>query len=441
MRRSTLAWSLALLTLTSGCATTTSDPAASAAADTASPETSAAPPGYGEGIAERAASLPDAVRPWLPLAREIAAETVIVDTHVDVPYRVERGYVDVTEATEGGDFDYPRAVAGGLDAPFMSIYIPAEVDAADQGAELADRLIESVEAIVERAPERFALARSPGDVVANWRAGRISLPMGMENCGPIRSEEAVFEWHARGIRYCSLAHSRSNRLSDSSYDINEQWGGLSPLGASLIPVLNDAGIMIDVSHLSDDATWQALEASAVPVIASHSSAEHFIPGFRRNLSDELLRAVGAQGGVVMVNFGSTFVSQASRRSQEQGRLAFQQYLREEGVEPDSEEARAWREAYDRENPFRRATLGEVLDHFDHIAGIAGIDHVGIGSDYDGVGDTLPIGLMDAASYPHLIAGLLSRGYTRAEIEGVLSGNLLRVWRAAEAHAAGVRGAR
>ena len=138
----------------------------------------------------------------------------------------------------------------------------------------------------------------------------------------------------------------------------------------------------------------------------------------------------------MVNIGSTFISIESRRSQEGTRLAFQEYLRESGNAPDSDEAVAWREAYAAEHPFRRATLEEVLDHFDHIAGLAGIGAVGIGTDYDGVGDSLPVNLMDVASYPHLIAGLLSRGYSEAEIRGVLSGNLFRVWRAADAYARG-----
>lgn len=417
MRRSTPAWALGLFLLGAGCA-------------------AAHPDGYGQGLPERAEVLTPEIRAWLPQARRIAAEALIIDTHIDVPWRLEKEAVDVTRATADGDFDHPRAVAGGLDAPFMSIYIPAEVDAAGRGDELAERLIDRIENIVREAPDRFALARSPADVVRNWRAGRISLPLGMENCGPIGSVEEVAHYAERGIRYCSLAHSRSNDLADSSYDIDEQWDGLSPLGRELVPALNDAGIMLDLSHLSDPAARQVLEASAVPVIASHSSARHFIPGFRRNLDDEMIRAIGEQGGVIMVNFGSTFISQASRRHQEQGRMALQQYLNESGEAADSEAAEQWQAEWRREHPFRRATVDEVLDHFDHIAGLVGIEHVGIGSDYDGVGDTLPEGLMDVASYPHLIAGLLSRGYTDAEIRLVLGGNLLRVWRSAEAWARG-----
>lgn len=437
MRRATVAWTLTVLILGTGCAAATPVAETPPPAAPVAGESDAHPDGYGEGLADRVDTLPPAIAAHLPEARRIAATSIVIDTHIDVPFRLERGWVDVSEATEDGDFDYPRAVAGGLDAPFMSIYIPAEVDAADEGGELAERLIASVERLVEEDPDKFGLARSPAEVVENWRNGRISLPMGMENAGPIRDPAEVAHWHARGIRYASLAHSRSNALSDSSYDINEQWDGLSPLGREIVPALNRAGIMIDLSHVSDAAAYQILELTAVPVIASHSSARHFIPGFRRNPDDALIRAIAENGGVIQVNFGSTFISQASRRSGEVARMAFQAYLEESGVAFDSEEATAWREAYAAEHPFRRATLDEVLDHFDHIAGIAGIEHVGIGSDYDGVGDTLPVGLMDVAAYPHLVAGLLSRGYTEPEIRGILGGNLLRVWRSVEAYARGV----
>lgn len=431
MRRRTLACSLGLLTLLGGCA--------APAPDSGSDSASVHPSGYGAGLPERVAELPPGVRPFLPQARRIAAQSLVIDTHIDVPYRVERGFADVTSATPDGDFDWPRAVAGGLDAPFMSIYIPADVDAADQGEALALRLIGIVEDIVARAPDRFALANAPEDVVANWRAGRISLPMGMENCGPIRDPADAKTWAARGIRYCTLAHSRSNALADSSYDPDERWQGLSPLGERMVPALNDAGIMIDVSHLSDAAALEAMTLSSVPVIASHSAARHFVPGFARNLDDDLIRAIGAAGGVVQINFGSTFISAASRASAAAGREAFQDWLQRSGVEPESEQAAAWRARWQADHPLRRATLAEVLDQFDYVAGLAGIDHVGIGTDYDGVGDSLPDNLRDVASYPHLIAGLLSRGWSEEEIRKVLGGNLLRVWRLADAHARGVAG--
>jgi membrane dipeptidase len=227
-------------------------------------------------------------------AQKLAQETIIVDGHIDVPYRVHRNWVDVTKATEGGDFDYPRAVAGGLNAPFMSIYIPAtnEGEGKDYGVQLAHTLIDSVEAIASRAPDKFAVAYSTKDVEEQYNKGLISLPMGMENGSPIAgSFDNLKTFYDRGIRYITLAHSLSNHISDSSYDIRRQWKGLSDFGKSLVPEMNRLGIMIDISHVSDDAFYQVLELTKAPVIASHSSLRKFTPGFERNMDDDMIKAL------------------------------------------------------------------------------------------------------------------------------------------------------
>ncbi len=377
------------------------------------------------------------IMPEITAAREIALRYPIVDTHIDVPYWLERNDLDVGEDVgTAGEFDHPKAVAGGLDGAFMSIYIPASVDAAGQGWPLALKLITGVEGIVRRHPDKFALATDPEDVLKNKAKGLVSLPMGMENGGPLSENLDLYlaEIHRRGVRYVGPAHSRSNAFADSSYDINEQWQGLSPAGRELIRKLNDFGIMIDVSHLSDKAFYQVLAITAVPVIASHSSARHFIPGFHRNLDDDAIRALARNGGVVQINFGSTFISAASRKSSEEARFAFQKYLQETGVARDSEEALAWRADYDEREPFRFAELGEVLDHFDHVVKLVGVEHVGIGSDFNGVGDTLPTDLKDVSQFPNLVQGLLQRGYSERDIAKMLGGNLLRVWSAVRDHA-------
>ena len=168
-------------------------------------------------------------------AIKIAQETIIVDGHIDVPYRVKEKWVDVTKATQDGDFDYPRAVAGGLNAPFMSIYVPASLDNSPESTQLAHELIDSVEAIVARAPDKFAIAKSPSDVKAQFEKGLISLPMGMENGSPIQGDLAnLTAFYERGIRYITLAHSQANHISDSSYDLRRKWKGLSPFGKTLV---------------------------------------------------------------------------------------------------------------------------------------------------------------------------------------------------------------
>ncbi|NIL93269.1 MAG: membrane dipeptidase [Woeseiaceae bacterium] len=369
-------------------------------------------------------------------ARRIAKSSIIVDTHIDVPMRVHETGEDVTIATESGDFDHPRAVAGGLNAPFMSIYTGAHLEAAGRSREVAEELIDIVDNIVAKAPDKFAIARSPADVRRHFDEGIMSLALGMENGSPLEGDLAALKYFFdRGIRYITLAHSLSNHLSDSSYDANRQWGGLSDFGIEVVREMNRFGIMIDVSHLSDDAFWQVLKVSSAPVIASHSSARSFTPGWERNIDDEMIRALAENGGVVQVNFGSGFISPEAREYDNKRIPKAREYMARNPEVTMSEMLRDWNRAYIAENgPYPYATLDDVLDHFDHIVSLAGIDHVGIGSDYDGVGDTLPVGVKDVSSYPNLIAGLLRRGYSEADIKKILGENLLRVWEAVEARA-------
>ena len=368
-------------------------------------------------------------------ALEIGRDAVIVDTHIDVPIRVEMSGEDVTQATVAGNFDYPRARAGGLDVPFMSIFIPASVDEAGGGRALADKLIDQVAGMVERAPNAFALATCVADVRHNVAAGLISLPMGMENGGPMASgDDAPQHFFERGIRYVTLAHAKSNAFSDSSYDHDERWQGLSAKGKTLVGRLNDLGIMVDVSHISDRAFWQVLSLSSAPVIASHSAARFFVPGFQRNMSDDMIKALAEHGGVIQVNFGSSFLTATARSWAEAFDAEAKRFQADQHVTPFSDESKAFAKAYATDHPFPYASVADVLDHIDHIVKIIGVEHVGIGSDFDGVGDTLPIALKDVSMYPNLIAGLLQRGYTTRQIRLILGENLLHIWAQVEVEA-------
>jgi membrane dipeptidase len=367
---------------------------------------------------------------------ELARSLLLVDTHIDVPYRLHKGFVDVSVATDAGDFDYPRAVAGGLNALFMSIYIPAEVDSAGQASAFAEGLIDSVESLAADAPEKFAIATCTADITAIRESGRIAMPMGMENGAPIEgSFENLAHFAERGIRYVTLAHSKSNHISDSSYDLNERWQGLYEFGKALIPEMNRRGVMVDVSHISDKAFRQVLALTATPVIASHSSLRHFTPGFQRNMDDEMVAALGANGGVIQINFGSSFLTAAAREYSNASQQAFLRFRAEEHGNDDPAVLQAFAEQYRQDNPYPYATVDDVLDHIDRAVELAGIDHVGLGSDYDGVGDSLPRGLEDVSKYPNLINGMLARGYSEADITKVLGGNLMRVWSEVEAFAA------
>jgi len=367
-------------------------------------------------------------------AMRLAQDSIIIDTHIDVPYRLYDAWEDVSVATDGGDFDYPRAVAGGLNAPFMSIYTPAGLEAEGRSKDVADELIDLVNRIVDESSGKFAIALSPADVEAHFEAGQISLPLGMENGSPIEGDLANLQYfHDRGIRYVTLAHGLSNHLSDSSYDDNKQHGGLSDFGIEVVREMNRLGIIVDISHVSDEAFWNVMEVTTAPAIASHSSARHFTPGWERNIADDMIIRLAENGGLVMINYGSAFITQKAQDYNQARRAAVAAYMEANNLEEDAEELVAFRQAWIEENgTYPYATLDETLDHFDHVVELVGVDYVGIGSDYDGVGDSLPIGLKDVSSYPNLVEGLIGRGYSDEDIVKILGGNMMRVWREVEA---------
>jgi len=368
-------------------------------------------------------------------AQQIAQKYVLIDTHIDVPYRLNKTWDDVTTATTGGDFDYPRAKQGGLNLPFMSIYTPPKLEKEGGGFLLANKLIDSVEAIAARAPDKFMLVRSVADVKLAMKNNLIGLAMGMENGSPIEHKlENVSFFADRGIRYITLAHGLSNHLSDSSYDEERKWNGLSPFGKEVVAEMNRLGIMIDVSHLSDEAFYQVLEVSKVPVIASHSSCRHFTPGFERNMSDEMIKALANKGGIIQVNFGSGFLTQKARNWWDTRVKLRTAFLDKNNLKSNSKEAKQFSNDYLQDNPYPFANMADVMAHFEHIIGLVGPEHVGIGSDFDGVGDSLPIGIKDVAGYPALIEALLKSNYSVNNIRSIMGENLLRVWQQAEDYA-------
>lgn len=372
-------------------------------------------------------------------AQRLAQDAIIVDTHIDAPSELLSHWDDLGKATPGKEFDYPRARQGGLDVAFMSIYTSAEQDEAGKARQAAHTQIDAVEALAARNPDKFALLRSPGDVDRLRADGHVLLALGMENGAPIGDDlSQLAAFHARGVRYITLTHGANNRISDSSYAIEKKWNGLSPFGEQVVAEMNRLGIIVDVSHLSDDAVRDVLRLTDVPVIASHSGLRHFTPGFERNLSDELALAVAAEGGVVHLVFGSAFIDPGMAADLQAYFTAAADFARANaeavaaGRPARSEEDfdKAWKAAH----PVPTTHIGAVLDQIDHAVKLVGVDHVGIGSDFDGVSGNLPVELRSVADYPNLVAGLQARGYADADIRKILGGNLLRVWRAVEAAA-------
>jgi membrane dipeptidase len=376
-------------------------------------------------------------------AQLLAQRLVIVDGHIDLPYRLEKGRnqageisEDVTQRTEEGDFDWVRAKAGGLDAPFMSIYVPAHHQTDGGAKALADKLIDSVEAIASAAPDKFVVAKRVADVTSAFIHRKVALPLGIENGAALEGKlENVKHFHGRGVRYITLTHSKDNDICDSSYDDSRTHGGLSAFGKEVVAEMNRLGIMIDVSHISDDAFWQVMEETKVPVIASHSSCRHFTPGFERNMSDEMIERLASVGGVIMINYGSTFLTAEARAWSDEFKKARTAFSAERKVEGwDHPEMKAFIEQYKTEHPLPRASVTDVADHIQHVIELVGVDHVGLGSDFDGVGDSLPSGLEDASKLPNLLAELLRRGVSEKDIAKICGINVLRVWAKVEKHA-------
>jgi membrane dipeptidase len=361
-------------------------------------------------------------------AQKLAQHYIIVDTHIDVPYRLKMKFEDISKLTPDGNFDYVRAKQGGLNAPFMSIYIPAEYEKTGGGKQLADTLIDMVVKFSKDWPKQFALATSVQDVTTQFKRGVISLCMGMENGTPIEHDlKNVQYFYDRGIRYITLAHALSNHISDSSYDTTHVWRGLSFFGRRLVTEMNRVGIMVDVSHISDDAFYEVMNITRTPVIASHSSCRFFTPGFERNMSDDMIKLLAKNGGVVQINFGSSFLrGDYQKLEAEQGKEVMA-YLREHHLKFGDPDAETYLKRYRKDHPVTFADVTDVADHIDHVVKLVGVDYVGIGSDFDGVGDSLPTGLKDVSMYPNLIYELLKRGYTDKDIQKICGGNLLRVW--------------
>lgn len=362
-------------------------------------------------------------------ANELAHQFIITDGHIDLPYRLKEDNFTIEEdkeillKTEKGDFDYERAKKGGLNAPFMSIYIPSSYQETGGAKELADSLINLVNDIAAAFPDKFAVATSPEQVTEQFKSGKISLPLGMENGAPVGDDLSnVAYFYNRGIRYITLTHAKDNLICDSSYDTTRTWNGLSPFGRDVVKEMNNVGIMVDVSHISDSAFYQVMKITSAPVIASHSSCRHFTPGFERNMSDDMIKVLGENGGVIQINFGSTFIDQRSRDVREH----ISQYLEQNNLSYEDSTAQAYIGEYYKKNPVY-SSVERVADHIDHVVKIAGIDHVGLGSDFDGVGDTLPEGLKDVSQYPNLIFELLRRGYSEEDIEKICYKNVFRVW--------------
>lgn len=359
-------------------------------------------------------------------ANEIAQKYMIVDTHQDVPYRLIKKMEDISQRTKEGEFDYPRARQGGLDVVFMAVYVPPEYEDKGGAKAFAEKIIGLTEGFAQTWPDKFVMAGSVADVKEQFGENKISIVMGMENGSPIEGNlDNLKHFYNRGIRYITLVHSKCNHICDSSFDEQRKWNGLSPFGTEVVSAMNRLGMLIDVSHVSDKTFYQIIEFSKAPVAATHSSCRYFTPGWERNMDDEMIKLLAEKGGVIQINFGSMFVSEKVNREYKLRRKNVLKYIEANNLQGEAKDE--YFKKYAKENPYSDADISDVVANIDHVVKLVGIEHVGLGSDFDGVGGELPVGLKDVSCYPNLIYELLKKGYTEADIKKICSENFLRVW--------------
>ena len=367
-------------------------------------------------------------------ANELAHKFIICDGHIDLPwqlskhFKAEKKYLSAVISNDKGDFDYVRAKKGGLSAAFMAIFIAStfQEDLSAAKAE-ADSLIDMVNEIIEAYPDKFAKGNSPMMIEENFRKGLISLPMGLENGAPLMVLSDVQYFFDRGIRYVTLTHAKDNHICDSSYDTAETWNGLSLYGKEVIKEMNKVGMIIDVSHVSDKTFYQVMERSRAPVLATHSSCRAFTLNWERNMDDDMIIMLARKGGVIQINFGSDFLDGEISKTRAANRKELDQRLSDAKLKAEDPLAQPLIAEFKKEFPDVYSDVSRVADHIDHVRKIAGIDCIGIGSDFDGLGDSLPVGLKDVSEYPNLIRELLKRGFSEGDIEKICYKNVWRVW--------------
>ncbi len=372
-------------------------------------------------------------------ALKLHRSAIVVDTHNDITTMMEDEDYDIGQPSAGKyHTDLARMKEGGLTAEFFSIYVDKKY--AEQGGS-ARRALDQIDWVyraIERYPQQMMLATSVADIRRAKKSGKVASLMGIEGGHAIENSLfALRDFYRLGVRYMTLTHNNTNDWADSSRDAPKH-NGLTDFGREVVREMNRIGMLVDVSHVSDKTMSDVLDVSTAPLIASHSSARVF-SNHPRNIPDDLLRRIGEKGGVVMVNFYPAFLSQeyydADRARDE--RLKTQRDALRAQYKDDQARQDAELKKLNDANPIPKVPLSLLIDHIDHIAKVAGIDHVGIGSDFDGVPD-LPTGIEDISKLPNITYELLRRGYSEQDVRKVLGENLLRVFGEVEHVARGTR---
>ena len=369
-------------------------------------------------------------------AARLHREAIVVDLHIDTPQRMLDFGVDLARRDTKGHVDLPRMREGGLDAAFFAIYVDMDRYPGDAATRRALRLIDSVYAQVERDPDQFMLAVSAADIRTAHRQGKVAVLMGMEGGTPIADDLGLLrDFYRLGVRYMTLTHGLGNNWVDSSTD-PPRHNGLTEFGKDVVREMNRLGMLVDISHVSDKAFYDALEVSRAPLIASHSSAR-VLTNVPRNMTDDMIRALAAKGGVVHVNYYAEFLDQnyanararllADPEMQARSRALREQFRDDDRTQPGFEAQMQLFQEYAARLP--QVSWERIVDHIDHMVKLVGAGHVGLGSDFDGA--NMPEGMDDVSYVPRITEALLDRGYSEADIRKILGENTLRVMEEAE----------
>jgi len=371
----------------------------------------------------------------------ITKSAILIDTHNDVTSKTVEGFDIGKASSDGGHTDLPRLRAGGVGAVFFAIYVGANYTNGNHSANRALQMIDTVRHdIVGGHPDDFLLATTADDIERAHAQGKIAALMGIEGGHALEDSPPLLrDFYALGVRYMTLTHTNTNNWADSSGDQAKtgvtHHNGLTPLGKEIIAEMNRLGMIVDISHVSDKTFWDALETSKAPIFASHSSSKA-IANIPRNMTDEMIVALARKGGVVQINFGCEFLSQKSADANEKsgGMEKFRTLMEKYKDDPVKQREMMTQLRDEMAKTAVRATIADVVAHVDHVKRIAGIDAVGIGTDFDGVG-CVPEGLNDVSKFPNLTRALLAKGYPAEDIRKIYGGNTLRLMRAVERAAA------
>ena len=387
------------------------------------------------GLTACSASESEPDRPGAPTGATLPP--FVIDLHCDTPMRIHREGFDLGKRNEYGQVDIPRMREGGVTGLFFSVYTPAKRGSTPESVQEAFEIMDAIRRETARHPNDLVMADSVLDLERARETGKVAILMGVEGGHMINSSAAVLRTlHELGARYLTLTHSKHTPWAGSSSDTAADDPGLTELGRELVAEMNRLGVMVDVSHISDKTFWDVMGATPVPVIASHSSCRA-LAQHARNLTDEMIRRIAESGGVVHINYYSGFLSDEYRSKTDQAKH-FDEALADarQRLAGDFRELAAaeWRINMRKIEAVGRVPFQALLDHFEHAVKVGGVEHVGLGSDFDGVDEELPEGVEDVSKLPHLAEGLRSRGLSSEDVEKILGANSVRVMRDVEAAA-------